>query len=183
MILGVTGTNASGKGVLCSILKELHGFTILSLADILREEASSRGIEPSTNNLIALGNEFREKYGAAVLAKLIKKRLPDGDVVIDSIRNPVEVEELRKIPGFFFIAIDAPQKLRYEREHSRGRVGNVKSFDDWLSIEKLEDEENPLHLQVHECMKLADYTIVNNGNKDQLILQTGKMLQAIKEKQ
>ncbi len=177
MILGITGTNASGKGAFCSVLREIYGFAVVSLADPLREEAATRKIEPSTKNLISLGNEMREKYGAAALAKLIIKRLPEGDVVIDSIRNPAEVEELRRLHGFLLVSIDAPQIVRYERECSRGRTGNAKTFDEWLAIEKLEDEENPLHLQIHACMKIADYSIINGGSRDELVKQAKNILQ------
>jgi len=181
MILGLTGTNASGKGMFCSILKEHYGFAVHSLADPLREEAASLGIEPSTKNLIALGNEMREKYGAGALAKLILKRLPKGDVVLDSIRNPAEVAVLRELPDFVLIALDAPLKVRYEREHARGRVGNAKSFEEWLAIEKMEDEENPRHLQVHLCMDLADYTLQNDGTKNELKKKIDEVLQRIKQ--
>lgn len=180
MILGLTGTNACGKGVFCSILKEAYAFAVHSLADPLREEAVSRGIEPSTKNLIALGNEMREKYGPGALAKLILKRLPKEDVVVDSIRNPAEVTELRKLPSFVLLALDAPLKMRYEREHARGRIGNARTFDEWLAIEKMEDEENPLHLQVHACMKLADYTIQNDETKEELKKRIDALLKRIK---
>lgn len=180
MIMGLTGTNASGKGMFCSILKEHYGFAVHSLADPLREEAASRGIEPTTKNLIALGNEMREKRGPGALAKLIMGRLPNGDVVLDSIRNPAEIVELRKLSGFVLIALDAPLKVRYEREHARGRIGNAKTFEEWLAIEKMEDGENPLHLQVHMCMKLADYALQNDGTKEELKKKIDEVLQKIK---
>ncbi|MBI4441323.1 AAA family ATPase [Candidatus Woesearchaeota archaeon] len=180
MILGLAGTNASGKGTLCSILKEHYGFAIVSLADPLREEAAARKWESSTKNLISLGNEFRERDGPGALAILIRKRLPSGDVVIDSIRNPAEVTELRKLPSFVLVSLDAPLKVRYERERSRGRVGNVKSYEEWLAIEKMEDEQNPLHLQVHACMAMADYALVNDGSGEELKQKVAAVLKGIK---
>ena len=58
MIIGLTGANASGKGEAAGYLKS-KGFAYYSLSDILREEAKLRGIEPSRENLIKLGNELR----------------------------------------------------------------------------------------------------------------------------
>ena len=181
MILGLTGTNASGKGVFCSIFAEKHGFRVLSLADPLREEAKKRNIELSTRNLITIGNEFRERAGAGALAHIIKTRIPPGDVVIDSIRNPGEVAVLRELNDFFLVALDSPQKIRFEREKLRGRVGSIKNYEEWLEIERIESQSNPLHLQVRECVKLADHAILNDGTKEELILKASFLLHQVQE--
>lgn len=183
MIIGLTGANASGKGVITSILKEHYGFEIASLSDIVREEAAKKNIEPSRDNLIAIGNELRENYGAGVLAKLIKKRIDSHDWAIDSIRNPAEIEELRKIKGFKLIAVYAAPELRYKRESERKRAGFVKTFEEWLEIEKKENDSNPQHLQIMECIKSADYKIINDSTKDELIKKVEYTLNLIKEKQ
>ena len=66
MIIGLTGKNASGKGEVANYLKT-KGFVYYSLSDVLREEATKRGLEHTRDNLINLGNELRKKYGANYL--------------------------------------------------------------------------------------------------------------------
>ncbi|MBI2107815.1 AAA family ATPase [Candidatus Woesearchaeota archaeon] len=68
MIIGLTGKNASGKGEAAAYLKK-KGFEYHSLSDILREEATKRGIEHARENLINLGNELRSQFGPNYLAK------------------------------------------------------------------------------------------------------------------
>ena len=74
MIIGLTGRNASGKGEAANYLKE-KGFIYYSLSDVIREEATKRGLEHSRDILIKLGNELREKHGAGYLAEQISNKL------------------------------------------------------------------------------------------------------------
>src|SRR3989344_1701176 len=101
MIIGLTGKNAAGKGTVASYL-QTKGFIYFSLSDILRDEAKERNIEATRENLISLGNELRKKFGSKYLASktnekiLREKKDGNDDFVIDSIRNPSEIDELRK---------------------------------------------------------------------------------------
>ena len=69
VIIGVTGTLCSGKGVIVEFFKK-KGFVSISLSDILREEANINNIELTRENLQKLGNLIREKHGSGVLAVL-----------------------------------------------------------------------------------------------------------------
>ena len=60
MIIGLTGKNAAGKGEVAEYLKK-KGFVYYSLSDVIREEATEKGLEHSRENLINLGNELRKK--------------------------------------------------------------------------------------------------------------------------
>src|SRR5258705_6391863 len=113
LVLGVTGPNAAGKGEVSAYLKQL-GFSVHSLSDIVREAAQARGFPPEREHLIRIGTELRESGGPGVLAQKLIPRLGLRDVV-DSIRHPAEVEQLRRVPGFFLIAVDAPPELRFAR--------------------------------------------------------------------
>ncbi|MBI4481589.1 MAG: AAA family ATPase, partial [Acidobacteria bacterium] len=98
MILGLTGRNASGKGEVAHYLRS-RSFYFHSLSDVIREEIRSRGDEVSRDNLIAAGNELRSTHGAAVLAERILQKLqPDKNYVVDSFRNPAEVQVFRRRP-------------------------------------------------------------------------------------
>ena len=62
MIIGLSGKNASGKGVVAEFLKS-KGFYFFSLSDVIREEIRERGEEITRQRLIEVGNELRSKHG------------------------------------------------------------------------------------------------------------------------
>ena len=68
MIIGLTGTNASGKTSIVRYLIKKR-FEYFSLSDVIRDELTLRGMDHSRDNLRRVGNELREKYGAAILAE------------------------------------------------------------------------------------------------------------------
>lgn len=109
MIIGVTGTKASGKGEVAELFKG-KGFIYLSLSDRVREEAMGRGLLNYTiKELQDIGNELREKFGNGVLvSRTLKMMEKSRNYVIDGIRNLGEIKELRKEKDFFLIAVDAP---------------------------------------------------------------------------
>jgi len=74
MIIGLTGKNAAGKGEVAAYLKT-KGFIYYSLSDVIREEAIKRNLDHSRDNLIKLGNELREKFGASYLAQQINNKI------------------------------------------------------------------------------------------------------------
>jgi dephospho-CoA kinase len=165
MIIGLTGANASGKGEAGSYLRS-KGFKYYSLSDILREEAGAKGIEPSRENLIKLGNELREKNGPSVLANLAIKKIADKNdrVAIDSIRNPFEIKALRKLNEFTLIGVDAPLETRFERVVARNRAGDPETFEEFVEKEKKENTAVSTSQQLEKCLKAADVIIINNSN-------------------
>ena len=109
IVLGLTGKNASGKGTVAEVLKE-HGFVYHSLSDSLRDELNLLGKKETRENLIEIGNKLRNTGGPGVLAdKLTSKLTLDCNHIVDSIRNPFEVESLRessRVGKFFLISVD-----------------------------------------------------------------------------
>jgi len=162
IVLGVTGPNAAGKGEVSAILSGM-GFAIHSLSDIVREEALGRGLPPEREHLIRVGTELRERYGPGVLAERLLPRLGGRDVV-DSIRNPAEVEVLRRVAGFSLLGVRAPAEVRYERSRRRARLGDPASFEEFLSRERQENSLNPAGQQLQATFDLADRIIENDGD-------------------
>jgi len=163
MIFGLTGPNASGKGEAANYIKS-KGFRYLSLSDILREESKRLKIEPTRENLIRLGNELRRKEGPAVLAnRVLKKIKKRGNYVIDSIRNPAEIEMFRKTDNFILIGIDAPIDVRFNRLLKRGRPGDIGTLDEFKKREAEENINQKENQQLDRCLKMADIVIINDG--------------------
>ena len=172
MIIGLTGKNAAGKGELAIHLKS-KGFVYFSLSDALRDEATKQGLDHSRDTLIRLGTEMREKHGNGILAERINEKIKHnkGNFVVDSIRNPGEIEELRKNDGFILIGVHTDAKIRFERLMKRGRVGDSRTFEEFMEHEKKEDNDSGSGQQLGKCIELADKIINSNGtieeaNKD-----------------
>lgn len=164
MIIGLTGTNGAGKTVTADHL-QTKGFHFHSLSDEIRAELARRSLEPNRENLIQTGNELRKEHGPAVLAERVKKRLrPDRNYVIDSIRNPYEVDALRAGGGFRLLHLDAPRPLRFERVVERGGPRTPASFEEFVEQEDREtNSADPTHQQLRSTWEKADHIIQNDG--------------------
>lgn len=185
MFIGLTGTLASGKGVIADFLKE-KGFAYFSLGDELRNIAKLRGIELTRKNLQDLGNELRNKLGGGAIAELISKRIKEekyNDAVIDSIRNPDEIEVLKKLDNFFLVSIDAPWIFRFERMKNRNRESDPKTPEDFLKVEERDfGEEDEKGQQVRKCMKLADFIFYNDGSMEETRIKVENLYSLILSK-
>jgi dephospho-CoA kinase len=162
LVIGVTGPNAAGKGEVSAYLERL-GFELHSLSDIVREEAAVRGLPPEREHLIRVGTLLREQGGPSILAERLLPRVGAKDVV-DSIRNPAEVESLRRLPGFVLIGVRAPAELRFARSRLRARPGDPETFEAFLARERQENSENPAGQQLQATLALADHILDNDGD-------------------
>jgi dCMP deaminase len=118
------------------------------------------------DNLIDIGNDLRENEGPGVLAKRILpkiKNLPQA--LIDSIRNPYEIEVLKgNLGSFKLIGITADVKNRFERSIKRGRVGDGETLEEFVRKEEKENSSDEKAQQLNRCLEVADYKIDNSGN-------------------
>lgn len=162
MIIGLTGGNCSGKGEIVKYF-EKKGFQVLSLSDCLRKEANKRNLPHSREILTGLGNELRKKHGSGILAKRVIKKMKTDNVIIDSIRNPGEINELRKLKNFFLLGVKAPLKIRFLRSIKRSRTGDMRTLYKFKKQEAEENRNKKTNQQLKECMRLADRVILNNG--------------------
>ena len=177
MIIGLTGTNASGKGTVADLLAK-KGFKIHSLSDLLREELLKLGLYPTREVLIRHGNRLRREGGEGVLAEKVLVRLEGRDVV-DSIRNPGEIDVLRRLPAFTLIAVDAPVDLRFARSVRRGRKGDGLSLEEFKEKEEREKSDDKSAQQIHRCIESADYKLWNDGSIEELEEELEKVLAAL----
>lgn len=173
-LIGLTGTNGSGKGEAAAFFKK-KGYAYFSLSDVIRDELHKEGKVDSRDNLIKKGNELRKKHGPDILARMVREKVK-GKAVIDSIRNPSEVEYLRKEKDFILLAIDAPVELRYERVQRRGRQESVSTLEEFRRKEKEEMTDSEKGQQLHSCMKMADFVIMNEGTLEDLHLKLEERL-------
>ena len=179
MIIGLTGMPGSGSNFVGDFLVQEKGFTWLSYSDILRGELKKKGKEITRKNMQDLGNEIRERYGAGELSKRLINKMEGGrNYVVGTIRNPAEIEELRKKKDFVMVHVFAPQKLRFERILRRNREGDPRTWEDFLALEDKDGGvgQKPSGLRIKDCIKISDYTIVNDSTLEDLKMHVEELL-------
>lgn len=176
-IIGLSGTNGSGKDTIAHMLVERHNFLFISGSDMLREEARMRGQEPTREILRTISAEWRRESGhlgvlidkAIELYEQVKDAYPGG-VVIASLRNPGEADRIHELDGVVVWA-DADQKVRYDRitTHAaeRGRAGeDNRTFEQFQADEAAEmtTSGDAATLNMSAVKERADIFIRNDGN-------------------
>jgi dephospho-CoA kinase len=148
-----------------------------SLSDEVRHEATGRGLDHSRDTLIRMGVEMRARHGPGALARRVLPRLGPLSVV-DSIRNPGEVEVLRGVPRFLLLGIDAPQELRFQRSVLRGRLGDGATLEEFARKEERENSSTQAGQQLLATLALADIVVDNKGTIEDLRRRVREAIEA-----
>jgi len=172
MIIGLTGSLAAGKGVVSDFLKK-QGFVYLSLSNELREIAKEKKIELTREKLQNLGNQLREENGSSTLAETIIKKIINQQYqkcIVDGIRNPAEIDALKKMKNFFLISMDASPEIRFNRMKERARESDPQTWEDFLRIDSKDKGlgETETGQGVGKCMMQADFTLINAGTLEEI---------------
>ncbi len=180
MIIGLTGKNCSGKGEAARFLMDA-GYQYFSLSDEVREELERRNKEITRDSLTVTANQLRNEYGGGILAERVLQKLdPTAHAVIDSIRNPFEVEALRRRDGFYLISVEADPKVRFERIRARKREQDPHTYDEFLEVEAREAQsDDPAGQQLNRSAEMADAVVENNGTLDELHDQIRQVINAL----
>ncbi len=184
MIVGLTGRNASGKGVAAAFFQSV-GFIYFSLSDELRSVLQEKNIPITRENLIEYGRQFRHELGPAFLAHRIYRRLdPEKNYVIDSIRHPEEIRTFRLRNDFRLLLVKANPKIRFERICARQRENDPLDWDTFLAVEARElKNDDPMGQQIEACETMADVVIENESTIEAFHEKLRRWLRAELEQQ
>jgi dephospho-CoA kinase len=172
-IIGIGGTNGSGKDTLSQILADDYGWRFISVShDLIIPELKRRGLPLERKNMADLTAEWNRQIsqGAAIDKAVEKFRQEEPEkftgLVISSIRHPWEVDRIHELGGKI-IWLDADPKLRYERIFSRGQGDkDRKTFEQFLAEEESEKhhsgDEATLNWQA--VKDRADIFLTNDSN-------------------
>ncbi len=177
VIIGLSGTNGSGKDTVGHMLAENHDFLFISVTDLLRQEARARGQEPTREVLRTISAEWRRESGhlGVLVDKAIEQyeqvsEMYPGGVVIASLRNPGEADRIHELDGVV-VWTDADQQVRYDRitAHAaeRNRAGeDNKTFDQFCAEEAAEmtTSGDAATLNMSAVKERADIFVTNNGS-------------------
>src|SRR3712207_5557890 len=164
LIVCLTGMPGAGKSSVASFLKE-KGFTVVTMGDVIREEAKRQGLEPTDVNLGKMMLKLRQDLGPGAVGQIVLQKLArDGNnnnsnnvVVVDGIRSVAEVEVLKKVGHVRLLAVHASQDTRFKHLRERGRADAPSDSDEFSGRDKRE-----LSVGVSEAIALANEMISNN---------------------
>lgn len=181
-VIGITGTLGAGKGTIVDYLLKEKGFKHYSVRAYITEEIIRRGMEVNRDTMVVVANDLRANHCPSYITdQLYLQALSDGhNAVIESVRTPGEIHSLRDKGHFCLFAIDADQRLRYERIHLRGSETDKVSFETFQMNEAREmDSNDPNKQNLGACIREADYVFHNNGTIESLYEQVEKVLKEI----
>ena len=169
-IIGLAGTNGSGKDTVAHMLAEKHGFLFADATQMLGDELTRRGITHERENKSALSAEWRRDNGMAVIVDKAVELFNRGNyegLIVGSLRHPGESDRVHKLGGTV-LWVDADPRTRYDRitNNDRGRVEDQKTYEQFISEEKREmtpigDEAT---LNTGAVKERSDIILINNGN-------------------
>lgn len=169
-LIGLGGTDASGKDTVAEVLVEKDNWQMVSVSDILRTELNNRGVRLSRKALRHLSAEWRRKHGLGVLIdKAVDKFDQDKyqGLVITSLRNYGEADEVHKLGGKV-VWVDADPHVRYARVTNRKRgTEDQVTFAEFLAEEQeqMHHYEGDHHtLNLFGVKERADITLINDGD-------------------
>lgn len=175
-LIALVGLPGSGKTEAVNYIMQKFGWPKIYFADGVFEELEKRGLQMNQKNEKLVRESLREKYGPACLAVQVAEKIDRMEnekiIVLESLYSLQEFMFLKEKYGddLILIAIYAPPRMRYERlvkrpirpltvEEARGR--------DYAQIENL-SQAGPI--------AMADYTIINDGNLENLHSQIDKVI-------
>lgn len=184
MIIGITGTLGAGKGTVVEYLLKKN-FKYFSVRDFLVEEILKRGLESNRENMVAVANDLRTKFGPSYIVEELYVRAKNfgGDCVIESLRCPGEVDMLKGKGDFVLFAVDADIETRYSRIIERASDTDRISFDEFVSQEQTEmTSSDPSKQNLRRCIEMADYNFKNDWTVAELYNKVERVLSGIRDK-
>ncbi len=174
--MGISGLPGSGKSLVSDIAIE-RGAMIVSMGDIIREEAKKRG-ESTKDTAQNLRAEFGQYIVSELTIKKIKKLQEEGienKIIVEGIRSPHEVNMFKEnFDNFIILSIFANPTLRFERLKNRMREDDSTDYNEFKARDQME-----LDFGIGDVISLSDKIIINESDLESYTAKINKFLDEI----
>lgn len=182
-ILAFVGMTGSGKGTCTDFLAEKYHFPVVHFGNMVYEEVARRGLDPVKDEKSVREN-MREMEGPTVLARHVAKKadtlIEAGNrvIVLDGLYSWTEFKYLREKygDGLILIATAANKNVRRKRILQRKDKHRKYTSEQQIIDREIAEIEN---LEKGGPIAYADYTIVNNFDKEFLVQDLDVLLHEI----
>jgi dephospho-CoA kinase len=171
-IIGISGTNGSGKDTVGRILADQFSYYFISVTDLLRAEARKRGQPVERQVLRTISAEWRREHGLGVLVDKAVEHFKEQagnykGLAIASLRNHGEADRVHELGGQV-LWLDAAPQIRYDRVQANAATRDRAEEDNKTFEQFLAEEEAEMHasgdsatLDMAAVKERADLTLVN----------------------
>ena len=165
-VMGISGLPGSGKSLVSDLASE-KGAIIVSMGDIIREEAKKRG-ESTKDTARNLRAEHGEHIVSELTIKKIKQLREKGNenvIIVEGIRSPHEVDMFKEnFDDFIILSIFANPTLRFERLKNRMREDDSADYTEFKKRDKME-----LDFGIGTVISLSDKIIINESDLESYV--------------
>lgn len=169
-IIGLAGTNGSGKDTVAKLLRDEYGWLFSDSTDLFVAELTKRGLPTDRPHKADLSAEWRRQYGMAAVVDMGIKAFKAGEypgLIVSSLRHPGEVDRVHELGGSV-VWVDADPRVRYDRvtSNDRGRIEDRKTFEEFEADQAREmtPTGDGATLNMSAVKERADILIENNGS-------------------
>ena len=160
-VMGISGLPGSGKSLVSEIATE-RGAIIVSMGDIIREEAKKRG-----ENTKDTAQNLRAEHGQYIVSELTIKKIKqlqsegvENAIIVEGIRSPHEVDMFKEnFDNFIILSIFANPTLRFKRLKNRMREDDSQEYSEFQKRDQME-----LDFGIGNVISLSDKLIINESD-------------------
>jgi dephospho-CoA kinase len=181
-IVSIVGMAGAGKSEVSRVF-ERNGYTRIRFGDVTDEEMKKRNLEPNEANERLVRESLREG-GCEAYARLNQPRIEralnpsqgEGRVVIDGLYSWEEFIYLKELYGdnLYLVAVWSSPKTRYARLAKRAQ----RPFTPEQAAQR--DKSELENLAKGGPIAMADFTIVNESSRQELIREAERIVSIIK---
>ena len=167
VMICVTGMPGAGKTLIAKYISRSLKAPLISMGDVMREEALRRGRPLDLKSMMDFAVEIRKELGRDAVAKLVLKRLErvkNEVIVIDGVRSLDEIGRFARRAKVLVVGVHASPRERFNRLRRRGRKDDPKSWDEFR-----ERDMKELDIGLGRVIALADVMVVNEHYKESII--------------
>jgi len=168
-VIGIVGTIAAGKDTAGDHISNVLNVPLFQISSPLKQICTNNGVEPTRDNLIALGTQLAAEHGDGYLAEYILEQMPDR-AVITGMRQLGQIAVLESRTDLTLLSIDASPSTRFERAKRNDKLGEARTLDEFVAREIAENSA-PNAQRLFEVMDLAKYHLSNEASIEDLYAQ------------